>query len=270
MAILSDNTYNLTFDGTILVGGDYRLVASLPSGQKSTVLVTIESQEDTNIRILRKIVEDYHKIHTYSVDDYFICADMAQDVWNIVDTQGLRAVLVAGNITDPGAGWKEYDHAWVLVEAAPRQWVALETTGGYLVYKNNNPLYYRGFFFANPKDLKTNMDLDRDYNNEVARSATMVSQYNAKVSEYTAERDYYHTILDSYNTKYAGRNLTATQYQESLDVKNTIDTESQKLTLLKTELDQLTVTYNNEKQVMDDITAKITALAAKGTLLMNS
>ena len=40
---------------------------------------------------------------------------MAQDVWNIVDTQGMRALLVAGNIDNPDASWKEYNHAWVII-----------------------------------------------------------------------------------------------------------------------------------------------------------
>lgn len=270
VTILSDNTYNLTFDGTTLSSGNYHLVASLPSGQKSAVAFTIESQEDTNIRVLRQIVEDYHKIHTYSLYDYFVCADMAQDVWNIVETQGMRALLVAGNIKNPDAGWKDYDHAWVIVEAAPRQWIALETTGGFLVYKNNNLNYYRGIFFENPKDLKTNMDLRRDYNNEIERSSAIVSQYNAKVSEYNAERDYYLSLVTSYNNKYVGQNLTVEEYLESVEVKNTLNSEQLKLVRLKAELDQLTITYDNEKQIMDRITAQMTELAAKGTALMNS
>lgn len=268
--IRSDNTYNLTLDGTTLPSGDYQLVASLPSGQKSAVSFTTESQDDTNIRILRKIVEDYHKIHSYSLIDYFICADMAKDVWNIVDTQGMRAVLVAGNIQKANASWKEYDHAWVLVEAAPRQWVALETTGGFLVFKKDNPNYFRGTFFENPRDLKTNMDLSRDYNNEIDRFSTLVSQYNAKVSAYNTERDYYFSLTDSYNKKYVGQNLTVTEYQESTGAKITIDAEHLKLVQLKAELDQLTVTYNNEKEIMDRITAQIEELAAKGVTLMNS
>ncbi|MDO8873487.1 MAG: PEGA domain-containing protein [Methanoregula sp.] len=270
VAIRSDNSYNLTLDGTTLPSGNYHLVASLPSGQNSTVAFIIESQEDTNIRILRQIVEDYHKIHTYSLYDYFVCADMAQDVWNIVETQGMQALLVAGNIQNPDAGWKDYNHVWVIVEAAPRQWVALETTGGFLVYKKENPNYYRGIFFENPKDLKTNMDLRRDSNNEIERSATIVSQYNAKVSEYNAELDYYRSVLDFYNNKYAGRGLTAAEYQESLGVKQTIDSKELKLVQLKAELDQLTITYNNEKQIMDRITAQMNDLAAKGAVLMNS
>jgi hypothetical protein len=269
-AILSDNSYNLTFDGSTLAGGDYRLVASLPSGQKATVAFTIESQEDTNIRVLRQIVEDYHNIHTYSLDDYFICADMAMDVWNIVDTRGMRALLVAGNIKTPDAGWMEYNHSWVIVEAAPRQWVALETTGGFLVYKNNNPNYYSGIFFEKPKDLKTNMDLRRDYNNEIERYTTAVTQYNAKVSEYNTERNYYQSLADSYNNNYVGQNLTVAQYQESVNAKNTIDAELVKQDQLKSELDQLTPTYTREKQVMDTITAQMSVLAEKSKTLMSS
>lgn len=270
-AVISpNNSYNLTFDSTTLPGGNYNLVASLPSGQNSTIAFTIESQEDTNIRILRQIVEDYHKIHTYSLDDYFVCADMALDVWNIVDTKGMRAVLVAGNIEDPAADWTAYNHVWVIVEAAPGQWVALETTGGFLVYKNNNPNYYRGTFFENPKDLKTNMDLRRDYNNEIGRYTTAVNQYNAKLLEYTTVRDNYRSLVDSYNNNYVGKNLSALQYQESLTAKSTLDSELAKQALLATELDQLTLAYNREKQIMDTIRADMMVLDEKGKTLVSS
>jgi len=70
---------------------------------------------------------------------------------NIVDTKGMRALLVAGNIMDPDAGWMEYNHSWVVVETAPRQWVALETTGGFLVYKNNNPITIAASSLRHPK-----------------------------------------------------------------------------------------------------------------------
>ena len=114
------------------------------------------------------------------------------------------------------------------------------------------------------------MDLRRDHNNEIERFATIVSQYNAKVSEYNTELDYYRSLVDSYNQKYVGKSLTAAEYQASLEVKNTLNSEQQKLAQLKTELDQLTITYNNEKQIMDKITAQMNDLAAKGVLLMNS
>lgn len=114
------------------------------------------------------------------------------------------------------------------------------------------------------------MDLSRDYNNEIDRFATLVSGYNAKVSAYNAERDYYLSLTDSYNKKYVGRNLTAADYQESLGVKNSLNAEQLKLVQLKAELDQLTITYNNEKQIMDRITTQMNDLAVKGAALMNS
>jgi hypothetical protein len=269
-AILPDNTYNLTLDGNAVPGGNYEFVASLPSGQKSTVAVTIESQEDTNIRVLRQIVEDYHKIHSYNLDDYFICADMAQDVWNIVDTRGMRALLVAGNIKNPAAGWKEYNHSWVIVETAPRQWVALETTGGFLVYKNNNPNYYRGIFFENPRELKNNMDLRRDYNNGIVRYETMVNQYTAKKSEYNTEQNYYRSLADSYNNDYAGKDLTPAEYNESVKIKNSLDSEEMKLVRVKAEMDQLSVTCDAEKQILDNMNDQMGELVKTSAVLMNS
>ena len=90
------------------------------------------------------------------------------------------------------------------------------------------------------------------------------------MSEYNSGLDTYRSLADSYNNKYVGHNLTLAEYQESLRVKNTLDSEQLKLVQLKAELDQLTVTYNNEKQIMDRITAQMNDLAAKGVVLMNS
>jgi transglutaminase-like putative cysteine protease len=59
-----------------------------------------------------------------------------------------------GNINKPDAEGNEFNHAWVVAEAAPRKWIALETTGGYLVSGKKNKNYYRGYFFASPRELK--------------------------------------------------------------------------------------------------------------------
>jgi len=53
-------------------------------------------------------------------------------------------------------------------------------------------------------------------------------------------------------------------------VKSTLDSEQLKQVQIKAELDQLTITYNNEKQIMDKITAQMNDMAAKGAVLMNS
>jgi hypothetical protein len=184
-------------------------------------------------------VEEYHRIHSYSAVDMFVCSDMAIDVWNIVNTRGIRAILTVGKVDSATTNWKEYDHAWVLAEVAPKQWVALETTGGFLVFREKNPLYYRGIFFATAKDLKENMDLRRDYNSGVSGSSVVVAQYNTKLSTYKTELAVYQARVSSYNQQYAGRTLTTSQYQDAQAMKATISQEVAKLSQMKGELDRI-------------------------------
>ena len=118
-----------------------------------------ESPKVQKIRILKEIVENYNKEHTYIGDDIFDCEKMAMDVWDIVETKGINAVIQVGNVDKKVIKIEDANHAWVLAEVAPEDWIALETTGGYLVCENeafcavNNPLYYQGWSFENPKEL---------------------------------------------------------------------------------------------------------------------
>lgn len=268
--ISADNTFSGTFESSALASGNYVVscaVGDLPG--YTSVSLTVESPEDTNTRVLRQIVEDYHKIHTYNLNDMYVCSDMAQDVWNIVDTKGIHALLVAGKIDTPNADWKSYDHAWVIAEVSPKKWVALETTGGFLVTDAENPYYFRGLFFETPGDLKTNMDLRRDYNNEVTRFKSLESQYNAKLSEYQSALSSYNAHVSTYNQNYAGKALTASQYQDAQTMKSTISTEQARVATLKGELDQIYATYTSENQIMENIVAQMTAQAAKGNQLFN-
>jgi transcription initiation factor TFIIIB Brf1 subunit/transcription initiation factor TFIIB len=268
---IGDNfTYSYTIPGAGIPSGNFIVTAKIPSGQSSNVTVIIESPADTVTRTLQEIVEDYHRIHTYSLVDYYVCADMAQDVWNIVDTKGIRALLVAGNINNPDARWKDYNHVWVIAEISPKQWIALETTAGRLVRKSENQNYFKGTFFASPKDLKTNIDLRRDYNNEIARSQAIASQYNAKLTEYNTQLDRWQSLTNSFNSNYAGRPLTPAEYDAAMTLKNTILTEESKRLKIWGELEQITATYNNEKQIIDTILAQMTELAEKGSRLMNT
>jgi hypothetical protein len=129
-----------------------------------TVTATPESQRDQNIRAVKKIVEDYHKTHTYSKEDMFVCADMAIDVWNMVETQGIHAIIKAGAVDKDITELRNVNHAWVMAEVAPDEWIALETTGGFLVCPvqplclKNNTRYYSGWNYASPKEFKEYLD----------------------------------------------------------------------------------------------------------------
>ncbi|MCD6093106.1 MAG: transglutaminase domain-containing protein [Candidatus Aenigmarchaeota archaeon] len=116
----------------------------------------------SNTEIVKNIVKEYHKTHTYSKEDFFVCGDMAIDVWNLIKTKGINAKIIIGNIDNPDTNFTEYNHAWVLAEVEPFTWLALETTGGYIVYNETNPNYYKGYFFDNPSEFKKYLDLKKN------------------------------------------------------------------------------------------------------------
>ena len=115
---------------------------------------------ERNVEIVKAIAEEYHGTHTYlgvqtgQSSDMYVCIDMAKDVWNMIKTRGINAVIEVGNVKTDIKTMADADHAWVLAEVAPMQWLAVETTGGYVVTKDENPRYYTGLQFETPADMK--------------------------------------------------------------------------------------------------------------------
>src|SRR5438093_12376543 len=91
------------------------------------------SPEAKNVKIVSQIVSNYHRTHTYIGKDIFVCGDMASDVWNMVQTKGINAKILIGNVERSISSPLEVNHAWVLAEVSPGSWLALETTGGFVV-----------------------------------------------------------------------------------------------------------------------------------------
>jgi len=124
-----------------------------------------QSQNDKNIMIIKGIVETYYKSHTYSKTDMYACAQMSQDVWDMVKTKGITAVIYIGNVDNDISTITDSNHAWVMAEVSPDRWIAMETTGGFLVCADNevcsvnNDRYYHGYKFSNPKELQAYMDI---------------------------------------------------------------------------------------------------------------
>ncbi len=126
------------------------------------------SLEYNKIQQLKMIIQNYYKTHTYSKIDLFVCTDTSIDVWNLVKTKGINAQICVGNIekniSNLDKQFNEINHAWVLAETKPFTWIALETTGGYLVWVNENEFYYDGrFCFDNPAEFKKFLELRQDF-----------------------------------------------------------------------------------------------------------
>lgn len=125
-----------------------------------------------------KIVKYYHKTHVYSTYDLFICSDMAGEVWNMLKAQGISARIVVGNIDATITDILQCDHAWVLAEVAPGEYLALEATGGRVIGKGENARYYRGWYFNSPADLKNYNNMVREYNTLVGVRNQIASEVN--------------------------------------------------------------------------------------------
>jgi hypothetical protein len=148
-----------------------------------------------------KIVKYYHETHVYSTTDFFICGDMASEVWNMLKAQGIGALIAIGDINNPITNILQCDHAWVLAEVGAGEYLALETTGGRTVTRSENPLYYRGWTFSSPADLKANNDLRKEYNirvdvrNQINNEVNKVAALHNNASS-QAEADKYKAVYD--------------------------------------------------------------------------
>ncbi len=140
--------------------------------------------EEKNIQISKEVVEEYHQTHSYYGNDIYVCGDMASDVWDMLKTRGVNAKIAIGNVDKDNATLFEANHAWVLAETSPDRWLALETTGGYVVYSNDNPRYYKSWSFYTPKQLKEYLQILTQYNDQLSKYNDATVQYNSLVAQY--------------------------------------------------------------------------------------
>ncbi|MDY6896004.1 MAG: hypothetical protein SVO01_11400 [Thermotogota bacterium] len=228
-----------------------------PPATNSTLATPAPSQEEKNIQIVTGIVEDYYKTHTYSTPVLFVCADMAIDVWNMVETQGINAEIAIGNVDNPNADWPEYNHAWVLAEASPNTWLALETTGGYVTYDEK---YYIGYFFESPKEFKGYLELMKEYNEQIDRINELQVEYSDTYDEWVRETNYYEDLVNEFNRRYVGRSLSPEEYHESLDFQSKIYTQYAVVERVSGRADQLVDTINEENKRLTEITNELKGL----------
>jgi len=199
-------------------------------------------QTASKIETVENILREYHATHTYSEQDFFVCADMAIDVWNLVKSKGINAQIYVGNIENPNANFTELNHAWVVAELEPFTWLALETTSGRVVYKIENGNYYRGYSFDNPNEFKRFMELRRDFDNQVDRIKAVSNEAIACASDYEEMRI-------AFNEKYIGKPLTN-------DVVEARDKVAQKLG----ECNSLNTDLTEQSQVLTNIANEMKGL----------
>ena len=149
----------------------------------------------TPAEVAEKIVRNYHETHVYSTYDQFICGDMSAEIWNMLKAQGISARLVVGNKDVVANGILDSDHAWVLAEVSPGEYLALETTAGVVIPESENALYYYGWYFDNPTSFKGYNEKVREYNtivgirNQIAEEVNdAADQYNNATSQAEADK----------------------------------------------------------------------------------
>ncbi len=160
--------------------GEYPVTEKHPDYRKS--------QE--KIRICEEVSQQYYETHTYIQNDVFDCDNMACDVWNILKTKEINAKIAVGNVDLDEHDIEDWNHVWIMAEISPNTWLAIECTGGYIVYGEDNPRYYHAHLFNNPKSLRDFSRLYETYQTQLSEYNEAVYFYNALVDEYN-NADYF-------------------------------------------------------------------------------
>jgi hypothetical protein len=184
---------------------------------------------ETPAETAQNVVKRYHETHIYSEYDFFVCSDMALDVWDMLKAQGISAVIQIGNVKTPTDNITEADHAWVLAEVSLGKYLALETTGGYAVWPEENPLYYSGWAFHNPQEYKRFVKLEQQYNILDNIINGLIGEAQIVLDEYNKESNRYKELLDEFNTRYVGHpvSLEAFNFRDKIESQLAIAKETE-------------------------------------------
>jgi len=178
------------------------------------------------IRVLQDIVQGYHASHTYSKGDFYVCADMTLDVWNMVETKGINARIAVGNVQNPHADWSQFNHAWVMAEVASDSWLALETTGGVVVRGDAQREYYRGLFFNTPREFKEYVDLRKRRHHLALRTKELEEDLNKVKKEYERELQEHNDLTTEYNRTYGDKRLSKSRFKKSMEFRERLNEQA--------------------------------------------
>jgi len=212
---------------------------------------------ETPAETAANIVRHYHETHTYSTTDFFVCADMAADVWNMLKTYGIAAVIQVGNVETGVGDLVDSNHSWVVAEVAPGQNLALETTSGRVVTREENALYYRGWSFPSPKEYKRYAELRREYNVRVDIIVELQEAAKGAYSGYQEAVDEYNRLVDEFNSKYFGNSVTTESqlFESGIEAQQEIVDEKEARYL------QLQELIDSQELTMYDMIMEMNALA---------
>lgn len=141
------------------------------------------------LQLIKRIAEDYHKSHTYTLEAEFVCVDMAIGVWNELVTNGIDAKIMGGNVQEDISSWDyrqlitKSNHAWVVAQISPTEKAAVETTAG-KVFTSDMKLafaYFRGIVFDNPAQVKKFEFLRKKAGEVCPEANQMINDWNNNV-----------------------------------------------------------------------------------------
>jgi hypothetical protein len=153
----------------------------------------------TTTEIVTRLVQAYEKSHAYQKDIYD-CNNYATDIWDMLQKLNINSVIVIGDIDTGVSDILATTHAWVLVDVGGGQKLAFDGTYGKAFTKAEKPLYYQGWTFATPADLKANDDLRAQYNAGVVFRNTLNNEVNSAMTLYNNSAN--ETEADKYMTLY--------------------------------------------------------------------
>ncbi len=162
---------------------------------------------EENTKTIENILGSYAEAHNYTEWDFSAYAESALDIWNILKERGINTEIWIGNTEKTYSNITEISHAWVMAEVEPLVWLALETAGGYVVRKEDNPLYYRGYSFDTQEEFMEYLDLRNRYNAQAERKNRMqerASSCTQRLEEMRAE----------FNAKYGGKQVSDESIEE--------------------------------------------------------
>jgi hypothetical protein len=212
---------------------------------------------ETPAETATNIVKYYHETHTYSTADFYVCSDMAADVWNMLKTHGIDAVMQIGSVEAGIGDIAQCNHAWVLAEVSPGEYLALETTSGRIIPQSENPFYYKGWSFQVPKDFKRYQELRREYNIRVDIINQMVSMNDESIKVYEEETQRYKDMIDEFNSKYAGKPVST----ESKVLEARIEAQLAMVEEKEERINQINEMIRGQKENAEDAIAEMNTLA---------
>lgn len=185
------STIVLTLGILILMGAAYLLFR--PSPPVEQVLASpppSSSQAENKIDTIRRIAQNFHKSHTYTLEADFVCMDMAISVWNQLITHGIDARIMGGNVQEDITDWDyetlitKSNHAWVVAHIGPNEKVAIETTAGTVLTADMREAapYFRGMVFDNPAQIKKYDFLRRQVNEVCGEANQLIADWNSHVA----------------------------------------------------------------------------------------